>query len=123
MLNSNFIEYNRTERGEGFEASFPEFSRYIDDAVASRAREADPPDDLVTRLVHADYDGRPLTLREIRAIVMSVISAGNGTTTSLISSLFHTLVTEPRVFDALAADRSLVPLAVEESLRRILPSS
>jgi cytochrome P450 len=50
-----------------------------------------------------------------------MIQAGVHTTRSLLTHLANRLVRDAALFDRLAADRSLIPRAVEESLRRDSP--
>jgi cytochrome P450 len=47
--------------------------------------------------------------------------SGNETTRQLIGNLLHTLATRPDLYRAISADRSLVPTAIEESLRMDSP--
>ena len=48
---------------------------------------------------------------------MFLIISGNETTRHLIANLMATVASDPALFDTLAADRSLIERAVEESLR------
>ena len=108
---------HRNERGEGLAGAHPEFAGYIDELIADRAASSDPPDDLVTRLMDADIDGRRLSAVEVRSQISFIILAGNETTRQLLGNLLARLATDPSLFDQLQRDRSLVERAVEESLR------
>jgi cytochrome P450 len=81
------------------------------------ARRAEPVDDLLSQLVTAQVDGRGLDDEEIDAFIISLFSAGSDTTYYSSSNLFHSLLTHPEQFEAVLADRALIPQAVEESLR------
>ena len=107
----------RNERGEGLAGAHPEFSAYIDGLIAERHRDGDRPDDLVTRLMYTEVDGKRLTDVEVRTQLVFLIISGNETTRHLIANLIATVVSDPALFETLKADRSLVERAVEESLR------
>jgi hypothetical protein len=107
----------RNERGEGLAGAHPEFTAYIDALIATRADDTDRPDDLVTRLMTTEIDGQRLTPVEVRTQLVFLIISGNETTRHLISNLLATVALRPELFARLAADRSLVERAVEESLR------
>lgn len=107
----------RNERGEGLHGAHPEFAGYVDGIIAARRADPDRPDDLVTRLLYTEVDGKYLSDLEVRTQLIFLIISGNETTRHLIANLIARVVTEPALFDALKTDRSLVERAVEESLR------
>jgi cytochrome P450 len=74
------------------------------------------PDDLVGDLVTACQDGR-LSRQELMSTLFQLVVAGHDTTTSLIGNGVAALLAHPGQRDALVADPSLVPQAVEEFLR------
>jgi cytochrome P450 len=49
--------------------------------------------------------------------MMHLIVAGNETTTHLIANLLERVIADPELYRTLRADRSLLPAAIEESLR------
>jgi cytochrome P450 len=111
---------NRTERGEGFAAAFPEFAGYIDDQLAARAeqlRAGTAPDDVLSRLLQLDVDGAPLPARQARALVRNLITGGLTTTSQLLGNLLHELLSDPATDAAIRADPSRLTVAIEESLR------
>ena len=61
LLHSGWPELNRTERGVGLGGAFPEFAAFLDEQIASRRRSANPPDDLITRMLRATDAGRVLS--------------------------------------------------------------
>ena len=89
-------------------------------------RRADPQDDLITGLVHAeiDEDGetRTLTLEEIVGFVQLISSAGTETVARLLGFAAVTLAQCPDQRQLLVDDPSLVPNAIEELLRFEAPS-
>lgn len=82
---------------------------------------ADPTDDLISRWVHATIDGEPLSPEAIVHEVGLFISGGAETTRTAISHGLRTFVDHPEQWDAMAADPSLIPGAVEEVLRWVTP--
>jgi len=117
IVSGTYPALHRNERGEGLAGAHPEFAAYIDELIASRADGTDPSDDLVTRLMDADIDGRRLSAVEVRTQLAFIILAGNETTRQLLGNLLARVATDRALFDQLRADRSLVERAVEESLR------
>ena len=97
------------------------FSDYID------WRADHPSDDLMTKLLNAEFEDetgttRKLTRIEVLTYVMLLAGAGNETTTRLIGWTGKLLAEHPDQRRELAADRSLVPQAIEEILRMEAPS-
>jgi cytochrome P450 len=79
------------------------------------------PDDLVSRLVVADLDGRPLTNHELGWMLMLLLLGGNETSTALLTNLVWRLLEVPERWEAVKADPGLIDAAVEESLRHDPP--
>lgn len=91
------------------------------------ARIADPQDDVISRLVTAEFDDeqgvhRTLTREEALVYLMVVAGAGNHTTNRLISWTAKVLADHPDARRELVGEPSLIPNAIEETLR-IEPSS
>jgi cholest-4-en-3-one 26-monooxygenase len=106
---------NRNERGVGLPGAHPEFTAYVDGLIADR--RAEPRDDFISRLLQTEVDGRALTDVEARTQLVFLFISGNETTRHLIGNLLWVLADDPELFGRLQADRSLLPAAVEESLR------
>jgi cytochrome P450 len=87
----------------------------------AEARAADPGDDLVSALVGAEVQGRPMTPGEIVMFSLTLLVAGNETTRHLLSGSLIALAQHPEQRAALAADPSGLPGAVEECLRWVTP--
>jgi cytochrome P450 len=81
------------------------------------ARRGDPRDDLITDLVTAELDGEKLDDEEIYSFLRMLLPAGIETTYRSSSNLLYLLLTRPDQLDAVRADRSLIPQAIEEGLR------
>jgi cytochrome P450 len=106
---------------DGFGAGIEMFSEYIE------WRADHPSDDLMTELLTAEFEDetgttRTLTRTEVLTYVMLLAGAGNETTTRLVGWTGKLLAEHPDQRRQLAADRSLVPKAIEEILRYEAPS-
>lgn len=84
-------------------------------------RREHPRDDALTELSVATRDGRLLNEDELGAVVTSMLAGGSGTTATAIADLFFEVLSRPDIRQQLIADRSLVPAAVDESLRLHTP--
>jgi pimeloyl-[acyl-carrier protein] synthase len=84
-------------------------------------RAAAPADDLMTRLAarHADGEDR----QDLAANCIFFINAGHQTTTTLLTLGAYLLCTHPEALAALQEDPGRWPVAVEEMLRLITPTT
>jgi len=109
------------ERRVACKKSFVQFQHYF--AALIEERRAHPGDDMVSHLVHARLAGeRPLDVPELLDVCRILLVAGNDTTTNLLSGALLALIDHPEQLAEVAADTSLVPRMVEESLRYISPA-
>jgi len=86
-----------------------------------------PSDDLMTELLRAEIDEpdgtrRPLSRTEVLSYTAMIAGAGNETTARLIGFMGQLLSDHPDARRELAADHSLIPSAIEETLRYEPPS-
>ena len=88
---------------------------YLEPVVEDR--RAEPQEDLISLLAHAELDGQRLTNDEIIAFCRLLLPAGAETTYRAASNMMVGLLSDPAQLDAVRADRSLVAAAVEEALR------
>lgn len=88
----------------------------------ARQRRAAPGDDITSALVTSPLDGRVPTDDEVGNIMWNLVAGGIDTTTSLTSWALHQLGTDTDARGHLQADRSLLPTAIEEYLRRYSPN-
>ena len=93
--------------------SLIELLQYFADQSATR-RDA-PSHDFLSTLVEVE-DGA-LSIEEIIAIAYVVLVAGNETTVNLLSSVMLILLQDADLMARVRADRSLVPVVIEEALR------
>ena len=80
-------------------------------------RRENPTDDLTSVLVHAEIDGQRLEEHEIVMGFFLLVAAGNDSTKATYCSGMRALMEHPDQRQLLLEDPSLVPGAVEESLR------
>ena len=81
------------------------------------ARKDGSHDDLLSELVHGQFEDRPLTPEELFGISFFFLIAGHETTVGGISYMLWRLALNPEQRSRLVADPSLIPQAVDESLR------
>lgn len=92
-----------------------ELFHYFSDLLEQR--KADPQEDLMSSLLAAEEDGARLTREDILFMCLEMMMAGNVTTTMLLSYALDRFSKHPEIYAALQADPSLIPGALEETLR------
>lgn len=80
-------------------------------------RRANPQDDLLTRLVHAEEDGDRLTTQEMLALCSLLLVAGNATTRGLIANGLLALMKHPEQLQRLRENPDLIDDGVNELAR------
>ena len=106
------ISEQELQRGLDSTLAFKEYLR----VQADKARES-PRQDLLSSLVHASYEGSSLTLEELLANCLLLITAGNETTTCLLGNGLTALLRHPYQMQLLQEDPTKIPHAIEEFLR------
>ncbi|MFI5608163.1 cytochrome P450 [Amycolatopsis sp. NPDC051903] len=86
-------------------------------------RRKHPREDLLSKLVLAEVDGERLSRTEIVNFAQVLLIAGHITTTMLLGNTVLCLDLFPEWNERVRADRSLLPPAIEESLRFLSPFS
>ena len=91
------------------------------------ARRAEPNDDMISELCDATIETDDaglvqLELREVAGFIILLAGAGTETVTKLIGSALVLLHRHPEIRAALVADPSLVPAAVDETMRWAPPA-
>ncbi|HVN84239.1 MAG TPA: cytochrome P450 [Candidatus Binatia bacterium] len=107
------------ERIQRASAAFDEYLAYQREVIADR--RAQPKDDLVSILVHAEIDGERLSDNELLMESLLILIGGDETTRHVISGGMYQLLTHPDQRRTLAADPTKIPTAVEEMLRWVTP--
>ncbi len=93
----------------------PEIFERCNRLIAERREH--PTDDLTSVLVHAEVEGQRLEEHEIVMGFFLLMAAGNDSTKATYCSGMRALMEDPEQQQLLVEDPSLVPAAVEESLR------
>jgi cytochrome P450 family 142 subfamily A polypeptide 1 len=97
-----------------------EYAVYIT-AVAEQRKRDNQSGDLIGTLVHAEIEGDKLDESSIIYESLLILIGGDETTRHVISGGMFELLRHPDQLRKLAADRSLLPGAVEEMLRWVSP--
>jgi cytochrome P450 family 142 subfamily A polypeptide 1 len=97
-----------------------EYAEYIT-AVAAQRRRDNQTNDLIGTLVHAEIEGDRLDESSLIYESLLILIGGDETTRHVISGGMYELLNHRDQFDLLAADRSRLPVAVEEMLRWVSP--
>jgi cytochrome P450 len=101
----------------------PERGRAASQALAEyftpilAARRAQPRDDLISGLAQAEIDGEKLSDEEIFSFLRLLLPAGVETTYRSLGNILFGLLSSTEQLDAVRADRSLLPQAIEEAVR------
>ena len=107
-----------TKRAAAIAAS-EQVKEYLARILDDRRRE--PRDDLISDLAQAELDGERLSDEEIYSFLRLLLPAGVETTYRSTGNLLFSLLSRPDQLDAVRADRSLIPQAIEETVRYEAP--
>ncbi len=80
-------------------------------------RRTEPADDLTTLMLAVEVDGQAMTDVQFGSFFVQLVTAGNDTTRTMLSSGLLALLQHPDQLAEVRADPSLLPDAVEEILR------
>lgn len=84
---------------------------------AARRRNEPPKEDLASLILAGNFGDGPMDDFQFASFFVQLVTAGNDTTKTLLSSGLEALLLHPEQLAALRADRALLPGAVEEILR------
>jgi cytochrome P450 len=119
LMNSTLGAADPDINPDGFEGAVekdvPEIFERCRKLIAERQEH--PTDDLTSVLVHAEVDGEKLEEHEIVMGFFLLMAAGNDSTKATYCSGMRALMENPDQLQLLLDDPSLIPSAVEESLR------
>jgi cholest-4-en-3-one 26-monooxygenase len=107
------------DAGMGFVAACMEFGALLQELVP--ARRDSPADDLLSVWAHAEVGGCPMSGETIFNETGLLISGGAETTRTVIARSLAAFCDHPDQWEALHADPSLLPGAVEEMVRWVTP--
>ncbi|MFO4631083.1 MAG: cytochrome P450 [Actinomycetota bacterium] len=94
-----------------------ELDAYVFELIEKRSKE--PTGDLLSELIRGQEEEDRLTSDELVAMVQAILLAGTDTTRNQLGAMIAVLADHPDQYEALREDPSLIPAAVEESLRYI----
>jgi cytochrome P450 len=115
--NHEFLHHHSIgDNADGGELSAAQkIENYLAEAV--RFRQETPLDDMISNLMQAKIDGRPITTEEVVAVAFQLFIAGLDTVTAVLGRSFLYLARNQPDRAALVADPGLTAGAVEELLR------
>lgn len=87
------------------------------DVVVKRRAEGSQGDDVVGRLLRAEYEGRTLDDHEVITFTRSLLPAAGETTTRMFGSVMTLLLTTPGLLERVKADRTLINKLMDETTR------
>ena len=93
--------------------------RYLE--ALAQGYETAPVDNLYSRLVHAEMDGRRLQAQERVALAYHILVAGNETTVNALELAVFLLARHPELQDVLRAEPGRLPAFIEEVVRMNSP--
>ncbi len=94
---------------------------FIYAAFLARRRRKNPTEDVYSRLVNGEIDGKPIDRLGLGMNFFLLLVAGNETTRNALSGGVQALCDHPEQFERLRQDHSLIPHAIEEMLRYVTP--
>ncbi|QRF22770.1 cytochrome P450 [Alicyclobacillus sp. TC] len=95
-----------------------EMRHYFYDVLA---KSQHPEHSLIAILLEANLEREKLTAEELISFCILLLAAGNETTTNLITNFWRCMLQYPQALEDLQHDHSLVPSAIEETLRYYSP--
>ena len=117
MVGGNDPEYGVTEE-QRFNAA-QEMWAYANELA--KQKRAQLQDDIVSKLISPDEAGNVLSELEFDLFFMLLAVAGNETTRNAISGGMYAFTQNPKQWDRLKADPSLIPSAADEIVRYVSP--
>ncbi|QOT78297.1 cytochrome P450 [Cupriavidus basilensis] len=89
----------------------------VKEVVVRRRTEGADGDDLISRLMRAEYEGHKLDDHEVTTFVRSLLPAAGETTTRTFSSVMTLLLERPELVERVRKDRSLISKVIDEAVR------
>lgn len=110
------------EDGEAVMRAADAYTGYCEYATRiAEERRANPRDDLMSILVHAEIDGERLDADSVISESLLILIGGDETTRHVISGGLYQLLVNRSRWEELRADRTLIAGAIEEMLRWVTP--
>nr|WP_315189855.1 cytochrome P450 [uncultured Albidiferax sp.] len=89
----------------------------VKEAVVQRRAEGAQGDDLISRLLRAEFEGHQLDDHEVTTFVRSLLPAAGETTSRTFSSAITLLLERPELVERVRNDRTLIPKLIDETVR------
>lgn len=112
---AGFDPFAGEEKQQRAKVAREQLETYLRKAIAER--RAEPKDDLITALLHAEDEGNFFNDEEVVSMVALLLGAGNVTTTDLLGNGLKNLLQQPDQVQILRDNPSLITNAIEEMLR------
>lgn len=106
----------RTGDVEARRAGFARIAQYLGTVIAER--KANPGEDLLSRISHAQVRGRPMSDQETLGMALVLFVGGLDTVVNMLTFFALFLARHPQHRQQLIDDPQLIPNAVEELVRR-----
>ncbi|MBU3751732.1 MAG: cytochrome P450 [Mycobacterium sp.] len=119
MFGGNDEEFQRGGDVEDMLAVLVDFFNYF--MALTQSRREHPTEDLASAIANAKINGEPLTDMDTLSYYVIVASAGHDTTSAATAGGLLALLENPDQLARLQADMSLMPTAVEEMIRWVVP--
>ena len=119
MFGGNDAELQRGGDVEDVLAVLMDFFNYF--SALTQSRREHPTDDLASAIANAKINGEPMSDMDTLSYYVIVASAGHDTTSAGIAGGLLALLEHPDQLKRLQNDMSLMPTAVEEMIRWVVP--
>jgi cytochrome P450 len=118
MLAANQLDKDKAEEGRKIAVqSVKSLYDALMAQVQKRHAEGATGDDIISRLMRAEYEGHKLNDHEVATFARSLLPAAGETTTRTFSAAMVFLLTVPGLIERVRADRALVPKLIDEAVR------
>lgn len=111
------LDADANEKVDRIVAAREALEAYVIELIARRRTE--PADDLLTLLIQAEEEGDRLSEMELITMVEAVLVAGVDTTRNQLGCALALFAEHPQQWARIAEDPSVVPRAVEETMRHL----
>ncbi len=101
--------------------SMHEMMEYL--APVIEDRRANPGDDILSTVVHAKIDGKPINATDMMSMLLVILFGGLDTVASTLGFIAHFMAEHPIHRRQLIEEPALIDNAVEELMRRFQPSA
>lgn len=99
-----------------------DLTTFFTEIVEQKRRNPHSENDIISILIQAEREESKISIDELVAFCKLLLVAGNETTTNFISNAMYSLLEHPEAYSQVKQDLSLVPQALEETLRYRSPA-